>query len=183
MKVPAKRLSKKELVWLTENTCKKHGATFVSHYNCYLRENPLKLKDYLMKKLYIDRIFKILIVKLYNRTPPQQVEDDLYNNIVSIYLKTDIDIKDLKEYLDVLETNMDIQYKNNKAEYDADFEKEKSIIDEILQLSNNDVKDWTLRGVNGTLVQIINSQENPMDKNEGLKRIHTKISETESVTD
>ena len=52
--------------------------------------NPLKMKEYLVKKLYIDRLFKLLVVKLYNRTPPKKIEDNLYNNIISIYLKGDV---------------------------------------------------------------------------------------------
>ncbi len=41
MKAPVWRLKKKEIVWLSRHRCKKHGHSFLEHYNCYLRENPL----------------------------------------------------------------------------------------------------------------------------------------------
>jgi uncharacterized protein YprB with RNaseH-like and TPR domain len=39
MRVPAKKLRKKDLVWLSENRC-KHGHTYLEHYQCYLDEKP-----------------------------------------------------------------------------------------------------------------------------------------------
>jgi uncharacterized protein YprB with RNaseH-like and TPR domain len=39
-KIPITRLKKAEIIWLAKHRCKKHGHTFLEHYNCYLRENP-----------------------------------------------------------------------------------------------------------------------------------------------
>lgn len=37
---PVHRLRKDEIVWLSKNFCKKHGMPYLSHYDCYLEENP-----------------------------------------------------------------------------------------------------------------------------------------------
>lgn len=42
MRIPVNKLKKEELVWLANHKCKKHGHDFLSHYMCYLRENPDK---------------------------------------------------------------------------------------------------------------------------------------------
>lgn len=39
MRPPISRLSKKEIIWLNRNKC-KHQHTYLSHYPCYLKENP-----------------------------------------------------------------------------------------------------------------------------------------------
>ncbi len=39
MRAPVRRLTKDEIIWLAEHTC-RHRHTFLSHYNCYLEENP-----------------------------------------------------------------------------------------------------------------------------------------------
>ena len=39
MIAPVSRLKKAEIVWLGSNNC-KHGHTYLSHYQCYLKENP-----------------------------------------------------------------------------------------------------------------------------------------------
>lgn len=36
-RVPVRRMTKDEIVWLSENRC-KHGHPYLSHYNCYLDE-------------------------------------------------------------------------------------------------------------------------------------------------
>lgn len=38
---PVSRLSKKEIVWLSTHRC-RHRHTYLEHYPCYLKENPLK---------------------------------------------------------------------------------------------------------------------------------------------
>ena len=43
MLAPVTRLKKKEIVWLNRHKC-KHGHTYLSHYECYLKENPLSEK-------------------------------------------------------------------------------------------------------------------------------------------
>lgn len=39
MEAPVKQLLKKEIIWLSEHKC-KHRHTYLSHYNCFLLENP-----------------------------------------------------------------------------------------------------------------------------------------------
>jgi len=38
MPAPVHTLKKKEIVWLANHTCNKHHVDYLSHYNCYLRE-------------------------------------------------------------------------------------------------------------------------------------------------
>ena len=40
MKPPIKRMTKAEILWLSENLCRAHGHTYLSHYDCLLKENP-----------------------------------------------------------------------------------------------------------------------------------------------
>lgn len=37
---PVHRLRKDEIIWLSKHYCKKHGQPYLTHYNCYLSENP-----------------------------------------------------------------------------------------------------------------------------------------------
>ena len=39
MEVPARKLTKAEIVWLAENYC-RHRHTYLSHYSCFLSEKP-----------------------------------------------------------------------------------------------------------------------------------------------
>ena len=39
MKAPIRRLTKKEIVWLSEHYC-RHSHTYLDHYNCFLAEQP-----------------------------------------------------------------------------------------------------------------------------------------------
>jgi len=39
MRAPVRRLTKEEIIWLAEHTC-RHRHTYLTHYNCYLEENP-----------------------------------------------------------------------------------------------------------------------------------------------
>lgn len=43
MLAPVGRLKKKEIVWLGRHRC-RHGHTYLEHYSCYLKENPLNEK-------------------------------------------------------------------------------------------------------------------------------------------
>lgn len=36
--IPFHRLKKDELMWLAQHTCKAHGVSYISHYNCWIRE-------------------------------------------------------------------------------------------------------------------------------------------------
>lgn len=40
MQAPVHRLTKAEIVWLGSHTCEAHRHTFLTHYNCYLKEQP-----------------------------------------------------------------------------------------------------------------------------------------------
>lgn len=40
---PVHRLKKDEIIWLANNKC-RHGHTYLEHYNCYIAENPDKLR-------------------------------------------------------------------------------------------------------------------------------------------
>jgi uncharacterized protein YprB with RNaseH-like and TPR domain len=39
MLAPVTRMRKKDIVWLATHKC-KHSMTYLTHYNCYLKENP-----------------------------------------------------------------------------------------------------------------------------------------------
>lgn len=39
MPAPVARMKKSEIIWLSRNKC-RHGHDYLSHYNCYIEENP-----------------------------------------------------------------------------------------------------------------------------------------------
>lgn len=43
MLAPIGRLKKSEIVWLSRKRC-RHGHTYLNHYPCYIKENPLREK-------------------------------------------------------------------------------------------------------------------------------------------
>lgn len=47
MSIPVARMRKDEIIWLATHKCKVHNHSFLSHYNCYLREYP---EGYLAEK-------------------------------------------------------------------------------------------------------------------------------------
>lgn len=42
MQAPVHRLTKAEIVYLGSHTCKAHRHSYLTHYSCYLKENPRK---------------------------------------------------------------------------------------------------------------------------------------------
>lgn len=40
MKIPIRRLLKRDVVWLAEHRCEAHGKDFLGHYTCFVRESP-----------------------------------------------------------------------------------------------------------------------------------------------
>lgn len=42
MNAPVHRLTKDEIVWLASHTCKTHHHTYLTHYSCYIKEQPEK---------------------------------------------------------------------------------------------------------------------------------------------
>jgi len=40
MNAPVHRLKKQEIIWLASHTCKAHRHSYLTHYNCYLTEQP-----------------------------------------------------------------------------------------------------------------------------------------------
>jgi uncharacterized protein YprB with RNaseH-like and TPR domain len=40
MELPWRRLKKDEFKWLAGNLCKSHGHSYLSHYACFIKENP-----------------------------------------------------------------------------------------------------------------------------------------------
>lgn len=44
MRAPISRLRKDEIIWLSNHRCKQHSHDYLSHYSCYLAEQPNKLR-------------------------------------------------------------------------------------------------------------------------------------------
>ena len=40
MKIPIRKLLKRDVVWLAEHKCEAHGKDFLGHYTCFIREAP-----------------------------------------------------------------------------------------------------------------------------------------------
>lgn len=163
-----------------------HNVSFADKYwakkMVELVSQPEKMKSYLVKKLYIDRIFKIVLVKLFNRTPPKEIEDLLYNNFVTMYMDDDITQENLESFLVRLETESDKQYLEHKDEYDVDFKKEKIYLSQIFTQANDDILGIKLTTANYGIVKNLEKQNNPMDKQEAVRKIGSLISISESMS-
>lgn len=140
--------------------------------------NPEKMKSYLIKKLYIDRIFKIIVVKLYNRTPPEEEEKVLYNDLIESYMADDITEESLHQFLEYLEIEADKQYEANRNVYDNDFETEKKYIVDIITKANSRKLGKKLRNANNGIIETVQEQVNPMERDMELDQIDTMISDT-----
>jgi hypothetical protein len=95
--------------------------------------NPLKMKNYLIKKLYVQHIFKIILVKLYNNMIDTNEQNRLKEDLVSTFIESNITYEDLENVLNYLSDELKLQYKNNLKDYENDFCKEKNYLKAIFE--------------------------------------------------
>ena len=97
--------------------------------------NPELLRDYMVKKLYIERIKDILVVKLYNNILKQEDMKELETDLIDTYMNKQITVAELDKIVENLEKELEVQYREQKERYDKDFEDEKKFVIEILEKS------------------------------------------------
>lgn len=140
-------------------------------YKLELMADPEKMKKYLLKKIYLDRIFKLVLVKLYNCIPPEKEQAQFYNNMVKYYMNSDIEVEDVKHHLDVLNTEVKNQYNSMRGDYDRDFKMEQEELGKIFKKCIVKGQDPALRSAINGVIELIGEQENPMDFDDGMDRI------------
>lgn len=97
--------------------------------------NPELMRDYMLKKVYIERIKDIIVVKLYNNVLSKEDLKELQQDLLDTYMNEQITIKHLDKAVSNIEENLKKQYKEQKGRYDKDFKDEKEFIKRILDSS------------------------------------------------
>ncbi len=136
---------------------------FVKFNDEYWKNNKYKIltdaylmRNYLTKKSFIDSFYNKINIKLYNHSPPTIYLNEIYNEIIDLYMEEKYNIKDLKRFFMNFEKELFKNTISKKDKYIEDFEKEQK---EICQLIKNATDDNSLptkfkRG-NRELVDII----------------------------
>ncbi|KYC46545.1 MAG: hypothetical protein AMQ74_01794 [Candidatus Methanofastidiosum methylothiophilum] len=128
MVAPVHRLKKDEIIWLANHKC-RHGHTFLEHYNCFLTENPDKMKigylDIESSSLVADFGFCITWYildntgKFYGRTVTRK---ELKNDYPDSNL--------VKEFVDTLD-QFDLIYTYNGVRFDWPFMRTRCVMQNI----------------------------------------------------
>lgn len=129
MIAPVHRINKSKIIWLANHRC-KHGHTYLSHYNCYLTENPEEMKigyfDIESSSLVADFGFCIgwKIIDEDNNMYGRMVtkEEVLGKKIPDRYI--------IKELIDTLKT-FDLMYTYNGTRFDFPFVRTRATINNL----------------------------------------------------
>lgn len=102
-----------------------------------LLTSPEKMRDYMIKKIYIERIKDIIVVKLYNNILSKEDLKELERDLLDAFMTDRITIDMLDKIVSNIENNMREQYNTQKVRYDKDFNDEKGFMVSILENSGN----------------------------------------------
>lgn len=95
--------------------------------------NPEEMRNYLIKKLYIQRIYDIILIKLYNNPIGEDSKKMLYNDLIEVFLNESISFDSLEKLIKNLEAQLKKQYKSQRQRYNQDFTDEKAFLTQILK--------------------------------------------------
>jgi hypothetical protein len=93
--------------------------------------HPLKMKNYLIKKLYIQKMFRKILVKLYNNLTSLEEQNRLKEDLVDTFIESSISYEELEKVLVCLGNELQSQYKEHINRYEKDFCEEKNYLKEI----------------------------------------------------
>jgi len=131
-------------------------------YNEELIVNPEKMRNYLIKKVYIQRIKDIIVIKLYNNPLSEEDLTELYNDLVDTFMLDRITHSSLEKLVENMEKQLKLQYLEQRNRYDTDFKDEQGYLMSILQKSMVGL-DRTTRTAINEAVSIIQECKNDID--------------------
>ena len=150
-----------------------------------LIENPVKMKNYCLKKLYLRRLQQLILIKLYNATPKEDSIKDLMNDLINTFLDERISIDEVEKLSLAFENKINQQYEENKSQYDKDFIFEKNQLSKmIVEMSNN--RDYT-RGMRSNITElnniIMDQENNVLEASKISLHLSKSLSVVEQVKD
>ena len=181
-----KRFNKAEIVETIKYYKELKDLFYAVNFNCSYWEkhkdtllvNPEKLRDYMVKKIYIERIKDIIVVKLYNNILSKEDLQDLQNELMEEYMNDRVSIDLLDKIVVNIEKFMREQYKSQKERYDKDFKEEKDFLSQILlRAGEGDYTTRTDKRVSKllmrTTIDIIGELQN--EQEEGADNVPSKF--------
>lgn len=139
-----------------------------------LMVEPELMRDYLVKKIYIQRIYQIILIKLYNNPIPEEDQKELYNDLIDTFMSDRITYKKLERLCENMEKQLRKQYQTQKNRYDTDFYDEKGYLMKIFKESTEGLDRITKTAVL-TSIEIINDCKNSQlpinEESTALKRM------------
>ena len=117
------------------------------------------MRNYLVKKLYIQRIFDIILIKLYNNPLNEEDKKLMFNDLVDTFMNENITYEKLELLVSNMEQQLKIQYKQQKKRYDTDFRDEQSFLMKIMKASTKGLDRNTRTAVLST-IEIIEEAKN-----------------------
>tara|TARA_R110000787_G_scaffold13365_4_gene42000 strand:+ start:1679 stop:2641 length:963 start_codon:yes stop_codon:yes gene_type:complete len=132
-----------------------------------LLKEPERLRQYILKKLFIKTLFQNTIVKLWAFNPNSTELQKLNDQITYNFINEQIDVDEVECWCLYWEKKLLNQYKTNKKRYDDDFLWEKAQIVELVKESEDDTDNYQvpmLAAIN-QFSKIINRQENTVADN------------------
>ena len=132
--------------------------------------NPEKLRDYMIKKIYIERIKDIIVVKLYNNILSKEDLTELENDLFETYLNNPVSISKLDEIVQGIEEECKKQYKELKERYDNDFKDEKIYLKDILEKVKLKIKSRSAKNVLLITQEIVEDCRNDLESDNYTSR-------------
>ncbi len=126
MPAPVHRLKKDEIIWLANHKC-KHRMNYLEHYNCYLAENPNKMKIgfFDLESSNLDADFGILLCYCIKEAG----SDKIYESVVTpkdITHNTMPDKKVVQQCVKDL-SNFDLIYGYYSTKFDLPFVRTRAV--------------------------------------------------------
>ncbi len=118
------------------------------------------MRKYLVKKVYVDRLYEIFITKLFNN-PIEEVEKNKFKEeLIEAYMDDKISYRSMEIFIENLEEELKVQYGKNKERYEDDFGFEKINLQDIVKRSMVGLDRKTRRLTEATVIDILEECKN-----------------------
>jgi len=122
--------------------------------------NPELMRKYAIKKLYIQRLHQLIMIKLYNHSPDVNNIKKLKDNLSKVLLNEDVEIEDVENFAISFEQSINNQYEKQKVSYDKDFEDEKKVLVSLLDDISKKSTDFSFKSAVNTIGNIVSEEKN-----------------------
>jgi len=187
VKILFKRHSKSDIVQIIQYYKELKDLFYATNFNdSYWEENkkellvnPIAMRDYMIKKIYIERIKDIIVVKCYNNILSKEDLQELETDLLDCYMNKQIKVASLDKAIEHIEEQCKLQYNSQKERYDNDFKDEKQFIKEILEKSKQGLPR-VLRTALTTTQDIVNDCKNDIGQDNYTSKF---LNKTRSLTE